>query len=54
MNIEEKLSIGRKTAYSLMGGGVPQWKWAEDLSKWSYLACICGPKGGVWPGSPTP
>ena len=53
VNIEEKLSIGRDCIFPY-GGGVPQWKWAEDLSKWSYLVCICGPKGDVWPGNPVP
>ena len=32
VHIQEKLSLGRKTAYSLMGGGgVSKCDWAEDI-----------------------
>ena len=44
VDIEGKISLGRKTAYSLMGAGfhgIPWGEWVKSCTEWTCLVNLC-------------
>ena len=49
-DIEEKIKLDRKTAYSLMGTGFNGGGGSNHLIKRVYMVNFCGTKAAVWDG----
>ena len=46
-DIDEKISLGRKTAYSLMGRDFTG-EGVESIAKWVYLVYLCSSEVALW------